>query len=39
VGTPYSMYESCGILYMKGLRSTMEYAPTMNSRDQTGENG
>ncbi|MGA9363438.1 MAG: DRTGG domain-containing protein [Bacteroidota bacterium] len=39
VGTPYSMYESCGILYMKGLRSTMEYAPTMNSRGQTGKNG
>ena len=38
-GTPYSMYESCGILYMRGLRSTMEYAPTLNSRNQTGENG
>jgi predicted transcriptional regulator len=35
MGTPYSMYESCGILYMKGLRSTMEYTPTMNSRSQT----
>jgi predicted transcriptional regulator len=39
VGTPYSMYESCGILYMKGLRSTMEYAPTTNSRGQTGKDG
>jgi len=39
VGTPYSMYEACGILYMKGLRSTMEYVPTMSSRNQTGENG
>jgi len=26
LGTPYSMYESCGILYGKGLVSTMEPA-------------
>ncbi len=24
LGTPYSMYEACGILYAKGLGSTME---------------
>jgi predicted transcriptional regulator len=35
MGTPYSMYESCGILYMKGLRSTMEYTATANARTQT----
>jgi predicted transcriptional regulator len=27
LGTPYSMYEACGILYRKGLVSTMEYDP------------
>ena len=26
LGTPYSMYEACGILYSKGLVSTMEAA-------------
>lgn len=26
LGTPYSMYEACGILYRKGLVSTMEPA-------------
>jgi predicted transcriptional regulator len=25
LGTPYSMYEACGILYRKGLLSTMEH--------------
>jgi hypothetical protein len=25
MGTPYSMYEACGILYEKGLISTMKY--------------
>jgi len=39
VGTPYSMYESCGILYMKGLPSTMEFTPKTNSRGQIAENG
>jgi predicted transcriptional regulator len=24
LGTPYSMYEACGILYRRGLNSTME---------------
>lgn len=27
LATPYSMYEACGILYSKGLTSTMEYVP------------
>jgi predicted transcriptional regulator len=26
LGTPYSMYEACGILYQHGLVSTMEYS-------------
>jgi predicted transcriptional regulator len=27
LATPYSMYEACGILYSKGLTSTMHYVP------------
>lgn len=27
LGTPYSMYEACGILYRAGIPSTMEYSP------------
>lgn len=26
LGTPYSMYEACGLLYGRGLRSTMDAA-------------
>lgn len=28
LGTPYSMYEACGILYQKGLMSTMKPVTT-----------
>jgi len=27
LGTPYSMYEACGILYRSGIPSTMNYSP------------
>lgn len=29
LGTAYSMYEACGILYRHGLASTMEYGATV----------
>ncbi len=31
LGTAYSMYEACGILYKKGLISTMEYGENVAS--------
>ena len=29
LGTPYSMYEACGILYREGIPSTMKCDPTL----------
>lgn len=31
IGTAYSMYEACGLLYQKGLISTMEYGESIVS--------
>lgn len=31
LGTPYSMYEACGILYRAGVPSTMQYEPKLAS--------
>ena len=32
LGTAYSMYEACGILYRNGLASTMEYGASVASQ-------
>ena len=39
LGTAYSMYEACGILYRKGLSSTMEYGDKPASHDHMLKNG
>jgi predicted transcriptional regulator len=33
LATPYSMYEACGLLYRKGLPSTMERVASMTDND------
>jgi len=35
LATPYSMYEACGLLYRKGLPSTMEPATGVSAHEQT----
>ena len=39
LGTAYSMYEACGILYKKGLVSTMEYGESAAPHQHAGKNG
>ncbi|MDP2887233.1 MAG: DRTGG domain-containing protein [Ignavibacteria bacterium] len=34
LGTPYSMYEACGILYRHGLASTMECSQSVDPHNQ-----
>jgi predicted transcriptional regulator len=34
LATPYSMYEACGLLYRKGLPSTMERVASMKDHDR-----
>ena len=35
LGTPYSMYEACGILYRSGIPSTMKYSPETAGQKST----
>jgi predicted transcriptional regulator len=37
LGTPYSMYEACGILYRAGIPSTMKYAQPFTPSTRTHE--
>jgi len=39
LGTAYSMYEACGILYKKGLPSTMKYGESAISHGHSLTNG
>lgn len=39
LGTAYSMYEACGILYKKGLPSTMEFGEGVAPHEKTVKNG
>jgi predicted transcriptional regulator len=34
LATPYSMYEACGLLYRKGLPSTMDRVASMTDNDR-----